>query len=79
MNEHEQVVLLEDLAAYGLAAGDVGVIVHIYHDGRAYEVEFFSLEGETLSIVTVETSQVRAVKRGDVLHARTRTIPGTVW
>ena len=70
INEHERAVLTVDLPEYGLLAGDVGVIVHIYKDGAAYEVEFFTLEGETLDVVTVEAPQVRPISRRDMLHVR---------
>ena len=40
IKEHESVALTGDLPSAGLKAGDVGVVVHIYEDGEAYEVEF---------------------------------------
>lgn len=42
-------------------AGDVGTVVHVYRDGKAYEVEFTTLEGKTAAVVTLEASQVRPV------------------
>jgi hypothetical protein len=68
--EHERAVLVVDLPEYGLQAGDMGTIVHVYKDGVAYEVEIFSADGHTLDVVTVEASQVRPVNRRDVLHVR---------
>ena len=59
ITEHASVVLTEDIAASGLQAGDVGVVVHIYRQGAAYEVEFMTLDGGTLAIETLEASQVR--------------------
>jgi hypothetical protein len=73
IKEHEQVVLTTDLPEYSLKSGDVGVVVHIYTDGQAYEIELFTLERNTLDVVTVEASQVRPVSRFDVLHVRERT------
>lgn len=70
IKEHEQVVLTSDLPEYDLKAGDVGVVVHIYSDGEAYELEIFALDGRTLDVVTVEAAQVRPVSRRDVLHVR---------
>jgi hypothetical protein len=70
ISEHDRIVLTEDLGAHRLKAGDVGVVVHVYQDGTAYEVEFMTLSGETLSVVTLGASQVRPVDAGDVLHAR---------
>jgi hypothetical protein len=73
INEHEQVVITTDLPEHDLKAGDVGVVVHIYQDGKAYELEIFALDGRTLDVVTVEAQHVRAVKREDVLHVRERS------
>jgi hypothetical protein len=70
LKEHERAVLTIELPDYGLKIGDVGTIVHIYSDEMAYEIEFFTLDGHTLDVVTVEISQVRPIKRNDVLHVR---------
>lgn len=70
INEHDRVVLTVDVAGEKLTAGDVGTVVHIYGDGEAYEVEFVSLNGETIAIVTLERSQVRPVERREITHAR---------
>ncbi|MBZ0317571.1 MAG: DUF4926 domain-containing protein [Anaerolineae bacterium] len=72
IKEHEQVVLTTDLPEYDLKAGDVGIVIHIYSDGEAYELEIFALDGRTLDIVTVEAAQVRPVSRRDMLHVRER-------
>ena len=45
IKEHERVVLTTPVPADGLEVGDVGTVVHIYDDGRAYEVEFITLTG----------------------------------
>jgi hypothetical protein len=70
MREHDRVVLKVDLPDEKLLAGDVGTLVHVYDEGRAYEVEFVSLDGETLAIVTLEHPHVRPVSRREVTHAR---------
>ena len=44
-----------------MVAGDVGTVVHVYPDGAAYEVEFFTPDGDTVAVVTVEASGVRPV------------------
>ncbi|MDX1992695.1 MAG: DUF4926 domain-containing protein [bacterium] len=71
--EHEQVVLTSDLPDIDLQIGDVGIVVHVYQDAEAYEVEFFTLDGRTIEVVTLEAAQLRPVNRRDVLHARERT------
>lgn len=70
IKEHERAVLIVDLPENHLRAGDVGTIVHIYNDGAAYEIEFFTLDGRTLDVVTVEAEDVRPVSGRDVLHIR---------
>lgn len=74
LKEYDTVVLTTDLPAEGLAAGDVGAIVHVYPDQQAFEVEFLSLDGSTIAVVTLERSQVRAATSRDVTHARTITV-----
>lgn len=70
INEHERVVLTTNIPAEGLEAGDVGTVVHVYNDGRAYEVEFVTLDGHTAAVVTLESNQVRSVSRREMTHAR---------
>jgi hypothetical protein len=36
----------------------------------AFEVEFVSLEGETVAVVTLERAQLRAVEPREITHAR---------
>ncbi len=70
IKEHERVVLKVAIPAEGLEAGDVGMVVHVYRDGRAYEVEFFTLDGSTAAVVTVEAADVRPVHKREITHAR---------
>ena len=70
IKEHERIVLKVDIPAEGLEAGDVGTVVHIYHDGLAYEVEFTTLTGQTAAVVTVEATDVRPVTKQEITHAR---------
>jgi len=72
IEEHDRVVLTENLPEQDLQAGDVGTVVHIYEGGAAFEVEFFHLDGRTVAVETVEASAVRPVASTDITHARTR-------
>lgn len=72
LNELETAVLTADLPDHGLRAGDMGTVVHIHGKGEGYEIEFFTLTGDTIDVVTVNASQVRAVTEHDVAHARRR-------
>jgi hypothetical protein len=70
IKEHDCVVLTADLPTEGLLAGDVGTVVHIHNGGVAYEVEFITLTGRTVAVVTVEASKLRPVSRQDINHVR---------
>ncbi|OGA64945.1 MAG: DUF4926 domain-containing protein [Betaproteobacteria bacterium RIFCSPLOWO2_12_FULL_65_14] len=70
MREHDRVVLMADLAAEKLATGDVGTVVHVYGDRKAFEVEFVALDGESVAVVTLERAQVRPVEHREITHAR---------
>lgn len=74
IEEHASVVLTESLPTAGLEAGDVGVVVHIHRDGHAYEVEFMTLDGNTLSVETLAATQIRAARNRDIPHVRERIV-----
>jgi hypothetical protein len=69
IQELDTVVLTEDLPAYGLKRGDLGAVV-LMHEAAGYEVEFVSLEGETLAIVSLTPQQVRPIQRREIAQAR---------
>ena len=70
MKELETVVLAEDLPEHGLRAGDIGTIVLVHDAGAGFEVEFMTLGGQTVAVVTLEPSQVRPVGRDEIAHVR---------
>ena len=72
ITEHSMVVLNDDRSADGLNAGDVGAVVHIYGEGKAYEVEFIDGDGSTIALLTLEPSDIRLIEAGELLHARRR-------
>lgn len=69
--ELETVVLNVALPEIGLEPGDVGTVVPVHQAGRAYEVEFVTLDGGTVAVETLPADQVRGVRGDDVMHART--------
>jgi hypothetical protein len=73
IHEHDYIVLTEDIPTEGLQAGDVGTVVHVHAVGAAYEVEFMTLTGQTISVATVRASQLRPVSPRDVSHVRELT------
>ena len=53
INDLDSVVLTVDLPQYGLTAGDIGTVVMIHANGKGYEVEFMTLDGETLAVTSL--------------------------
>lgn len=70
IKEHDRAVLNTPLPSEGLEPGDVGTVVHVYEEGKAYEVEFVTLDGHTAAVAIVEAAQVRPVSRRDITHVR---------
>lgn len=70
IEELDTVALTRDLPEQGLARGDLGTVVHVYQDGRAYEVEFTTLTGRTIAVVTLEPADVRPLREHEIAHAR---------
>ena len=74
LKEHDSVVLTTDVAAEGLKAGDLGVIVYCHRNNEAFEVEFMTLTGRTVAVTTLLSSQVRAIGTSDLPQARTASV-----
>ncbi len=70
IKEHDCIVLTTDLPAEGMQAGDVGTVVHIHGEGKAFEVEFTTLTGKTVAVSTVQAFQCRPVSQRDITHVR---------
>jgi hypothetical protein len=68
--EHTRVVLKRSLPSLGLEPGDVGVVVHNYGSGAAYEVEFLSLDGNTIGVCTLKAADLRQASGRAVGHER---------
>lgn len=75
---YQDVVLLHDIPEEGLCPGDVGTVVE-RHDvpGRetGYSVEFFDMLGNTVAVVTLPTSALRAPSRADRPAVRSQPAP----
>jgi hypothetical protein len=62
--------LTRNLPQHRLVQGDVATVVHVYDDGKAYEVEFVTLAGRTVAVVTVEVASVRPIRADEIANAR---------
>lgn len=70
IQELAEVVLVGDLPEHKLAAGDIGTVVLVHGEGRGYEVEFMTLDGETIGVSTLRADQVRQANADEIAHAR---------
>ena len=69
LQETDMAVLTVDLPEHGLKAGDVGTVV-LVHGPQGYEVEFMTLDGETVAVTSLQASQVRPISTREVAHVR---------
>lgn len=75
IREFDRVVLTESIPSKKLKKGDVGTVVMVHTKTATsklsgFEVEFFTLDGETLTVETLLRNQVRPVKRNEIAHVR---------
>ncbi len=70
ITELDTVVLRNDLPEHGLRAGDVGTVMLVHRGGEGFEVEFVALDGETVAVASLFSSQVRPIERQEITHAR---------
>ena len=70
IRELEAIVLTRDIPEHGLRRGDIGAVVHCYKDGEAFEVEFVTGKGDTVTVITLESKDVRPMNSNEILHAR---------
>ena len=70
IREHDLVVLTADIPEESLKQGDVGTVVLVHRESAGYEVEFATLAGKTLAVVTVAENAVRPVGDQEIAHVR---------
>ena len=75
VKELDLVVLERDIDEYGLKRGDIGTIVHCYSDSQTFEVEFLTVDGQTITVLTLTEADIRPLKPSEILHARELTLP----
>lgn len=75
IKEFDRAILTIDLPDDRLQAGDVGTVVEILGGGKAYIVEFMTLDGDTIDVVILEAAQVRPVGADEIAHARALSLP----
>ncbi|MEM8893205.1 MAG: DUF4926 domain-containing protein [Bacteroidota bacterium] len=70
IKEFDRIVLLEDMPGKGLLAGDIGTVVLIHDNTSAFEIEFFTLDGQTRCVETLLANRVRRVQSNEVAQVR---------
>jgi len=70
IKELDTVVLSRDLSEHSLKQGDIGAVVHSYKEGKAFEIEFITGQGDTVTAVTLNSEDVRLMQGKEILHVR---------
>jgi hypothetical protein len=70
IRELDRVVLTVDLPEPGLKAGDIGTVVLVHRDNQGYEVEFVTLTGETVALLSLFPTQLRPIGQREIAQAR---------
>jgi len=70
IKELDSVVLTTDLPEHGLTQDDIGTVVLVHEGGKGCTVEFMTLAGRTIAVVTLLANQVRQIARDEIAHAR---------
>lgn len=75
IKELDRVILSTNLPEHSLKSGDIGTVVLMHDLSEGFEVEFVSLDGETVAVVSLFTHQVRPIGRREIAHARPLALP----
>jgi hypothetical protein len=70
IKELDQVVLTTNLPEHHLKSGDIGTVVLVHRQSQGYEVEFVTLTGDTVAVVSLAAGQLRAIGRREIANAR---------
>jgi len=70
IKELESVVLTTDLPEHGLSAGDIDTAVLVHEGGKGCTVEFMTLAGKTIAVVSLLANQIRQIAKDEIAHAR---------
>jgi len=70
IKELDSVVLTTNLPEHGLSTGDLGTVVLVHEGGKDCTVEFMTLAGKTIAVVTLLANQIRQIAKDEIAHAR---------
>ncbi|WP_334876462.1 DUF4926 domain-containing protein [Nostoc sp.] len=63
IQELDRVILTINLPEYSLEEGDIKTVVLVHQRGKGYEVEFVTLDGKSVAVVSLHSIQVRPIGR----------------
>nr|WP_226820312.1 DUF4926 domain-containing protein [Acidithiobacillus ferrooxidans] len=66
----DTVILVKGRSDQGLVKGDMGAVAMVHDGGKAFEVEFVTLAGDTLGVLTLTADEVRPNTARDVPQVR---------
>ncbi len=58
--EFDRVIFTTDIPNCGLESGDIGTVILVHQGRKGYEVEFVTLNGETVAVISLFSKQVRS-------------------
>ena len=70
IEELDRVALTRAIPEHRLTAGDVGTVVSVHDKGAGFTIEFLSLQGKTVAIVTLRAEAIRPVSPREITHSR---------
>jgi hypothetical protein len=70
IKELDRVILSTNLPDHDLKNGDIGTVGLVHDHGKGFEVEFVSLDGETVAVVSLFNHQVRPIRPREIAQAR---------
>lgn len=69
IREFDTVALTRPVPEHGLEVDDWTVVM-VHRAGAGFEVEFVTLAGETVAVVTLPAEAVRELRADEIAHAR---------
>jgi hypothetical protein len=70
IKELDRVILNIDITESKLRKGDIGTVVMVYNNGEGFEVEFITLDGQTITVETLSRDDIREIRKREIANAR---------
>lgn len=70
IQELDRVILTTNIPESSLKQGDIGTVVLVHQNRQGYEVEFMTLDGETVAVISLSNEQVRSIGGREIAHVR---------